>query len=104
AVHYCDEIRTIIGEREGRNISPADVWPFLRLLHVLSLDLNSATGQTEAAIKTLLAYTTNEQDAVGAADASWNALLREVGEGMLEARSFRLDDLPETLRQRHSPI
>jgi hypothetical protein len=103
-VQYCDEIRTIIGESEGRSVSAAEVWPFLRVLHVLSLDLNSATGQTEAAIKTLLAYTTNEQDAVGAAEASWNALLREVSEGMPQARSFRRSDLPDPVQQRHSPV
>ena len=104
AVKYCDEIRTIIGETEGRNVSAAEIWPFLRVLHVLSLDLNSATRQTEAMIMTLLAYTTGEQDALGAAEASWNALLREVGEGMPGARSYRRDDLPEVLRQRHASL
>jgi hypothetical protein len=104
AIQYCGEIRTIIGETEGRSISTAEVWPFLRVLHVLSLDLNSATRQTEAMIKTLLAHTAGEQDAIGAAEASWNALLREVGEGMSEARSFRRDDLPEVLCQRHSLV
>jgi len=102
--HYCNEIRTIISETEGRSISAAEVWPFLRVLHVLSLDLNSATRQTEAMIKTLLAHTTGEQDAIGAADVSWNALLREVGEGMPGARSYLRDDLTEALRQRHSPV
>ena len=104
SVHYCDEIRKIIGESEGKSISAADVWPFLRVLHVLSLDLNSATRQTEAQIKTLLAHTTSEHDAVGAAEASWHALLREVGEGIPEAGSFVRTDLPTALRQRHSPV
>jgi conflict system STAND superfamily ATPase len=104
AVQYCEELRTIIGETEGRSVPAGEVWPFLRVLHVLSLDLNSSTRQTEAAIKTLLAYTTGEQDALGAAEASWNTLLREVGDGMPKARSFRRDDLPQGLRQRHSPV
>jgi hypothetical protein len=102
AVQYCDEIRKIIGETEGRSVSAAEVWPFLRVLHILSLDLNSATRQTEAMIKTLLAHTTGEQDAIGAAEASWNALLREVSEGMPGARSYRRDDLPVVSRQRHA--
>lgn len=101
-VGYCDEIRTVIGESEGKAVSAADLWPFLRVLHVLSLDLNTSPRQTEAAIQTLLAHTTTEQDAVGAAEASWNALLRLAGEGMPQARSFRRDDLPEALRRRHS--
>ena len=104
AVQYCCKIRKIIGEVEEKDVSVAEVWPFLCVLHVLSLDLNSATGQTEAGIKTLLTHTTNEQDAVGAAEASWNALLHEVGEGMPKARSYRLSDLPEGLQQRHTPL
>ena len=104
AVQYCDKIRKIIGETEERDVAAAEVWSFLRVLHVLNLDLNSATGQTEAGIKTLLARTTNEQDAVGAAEATWNALLHEVGEGMPGARCYRLSDLSEELRQRHTPL
>ena len=105
AVHYWGEIQKIIRETEERDVSVAEIWSFLCVLHVLSLDLNSATGQMEAMIKSLLAHTTtNEQDKVGAAEASWNALLREVGEGMPEARCYRYGDLPEELRQRHTPL
>ena len=104
AVQYCGEIRKIIGEVEERDVSVAEVWSFLCVLHVLSLDLNSATGQTEAGIKTLLAHMTDEADAIGVADATWDALLREVGEGMPEARHYRHGDLPEELRQRHTPL
>lgn len=104
AVQYCDELRTIVGTSEGRSISAADIWPFLRVLHVLSLDLNSATRQTEAMVKTLLAHTAGDQDAMSVAEATWNDLLREVGEGMPVARSFRREDLPERLRQRHVPV
>lgn len=104
AIRYSTEIQTIISEVEQRSLSVAEIWPFLKVLHVLSLDLNTATQQTEAMIKTLLAHTTGEHDAVTAADASWNALLRLVGEGMPAASSFRRNDLPETLQHRHSPI
>ncbi len=104
AVQYFKEIRKIISEIEGRSLSAADLWPFLRVLHVLSLDLNTNTAQTEAQIKTLLAYTANEHDSLGAAEATWNALLQEAGQGMPQARSFRYENLPETLQQRHSRI
>lgn len=104
SVHYCEEIRTIVSEFDGKSVSAGELWPFLRALHVLSLDLNSSTRQTEAIIKTLLAHTAKEQDAVGAAEATWNVLLRDVGEGMPEARSYTLNDLPEAVRQRHSAI
>src|SRR4051794_26588709 len=40
AVHCCAEIKKIIGEHEGKSIIEKDLWPFFRVLHVLSLDLN----------------------------------------------------------------
>ena len=104
AVQYCDKIREIIGGWEDKSVSAADVWPFLRVIHLLSLDLNTSTRQTEASIKTLLAFTTTEQDRIGAAESSWQALLSEMGEGMPEARSFTRNDLPEPVRQRHSCV
>ena len=55
-------------------------------------------------IKSLLAHTADKPDAMGVADATWDALLREAGKGMSEARSYQRYDLPEELIQRHSPI
>lgn len=104
AVSYCDEIRLIVSEVEGRDVTVAEIWPFLRVLHVLSLDLNSATGQTEAAIKTLLAYTTDEPNAIDVAQNSWNALLALVGNGMPQAEGIRREDLPQVLAQRHMSL
>ena len=104
SVQYCNDIRKIVSEIEDRNVSITDIWPFLRVMHVLSLDLNSATGQAEATIKSLLAHATSEPDAVGVADATWNALLRVVSEGMPGGRSYRREDLPEELINRHRPI
>ena len=104
SVQYCSEVRKIIGEFEDRDVSVGDVWPFLCVLHVLSLDLTSASGQTEGLIKSLLAHTAGEPAKAGIADATWNALLREAGEGMSEARSYQRENLPEELRQRHAQI
>lgn len=98
---YCKEIQKIISTLEERDISAAEIWPFLRVLHVLSLDLNSSTLQSEAQIKTLLAYTTTEQGPLGVAEASWDALLRVVSGAMPAAGQYARDDLPETLRRRH---
>ena len=102
SIRYCNVIRKIIGEIEGEDVSVCDVWSFLCVLHVLSLDLASASGQDEAKIKSLLAYTVGEPGEVGIADATWNALLREAGQGMSAARGYRREDLPEELRQRHA--
>src|SRR5712692_1202318 len=75
AVQYCRELQKIIGDLEGKPVTAADIWPFLRVLHVLSLDLHSSTRQTEAHIKSVLAHTLTEGDAVAGAAASWNELL-----------------------------
>ena len=104
SVEYCGEIQKIVGEMESRDVSVAEIWPFLRVLHVLSLDFNSSSGQAEATIKNLLAHTTCESDARGAADATWNALIRVISEGMPRGRSYQHDELPEELRHRHRPL
>ncbi|MGH7427125.1 MAG: AAA family ATPase, partial [Candidatus Methylomirabilaceae bacterium] len=104
AVKYCDELLKIIGDLEGQPVTAADIWPFLRVLHVLSLDLDTSTRQTEAHIKSLLSHTATEGDAVGAAGASWNALLAIASTAMSEAHSLLRADLPEELRQRHASV
>lgn len=104
SIKYAKEIRAMIDAVEGRSVSTGELWPFLRLLHVVSLDLNTATHQTEASMKTLLAHAAGGGDAVAAATESWNVLLREVGDGMPTARRFRREDLPESVRKRHSSI
>lgn len=104
AVDYCTELRTIVGAIEGRSVTAAEIWPFLRVLHALSLDLDTSTRQTEVMIKNLLAHTAANSDAVSAADTSWNALLAIAADAMAEAHSFRRDDLPDSLRQRHSVV
>ncbi len=38
------------------------------------------------------------------ADATWNELLREVGEGKPQAKSYDREDLAKELRDRHSPV
>lgn len=104
SVQHCDEVRMIIGEIEEGDVSVGDVWPFLRVLHVLNLDLDSASGQIEAMIKSLLALTARKPAEAGIADVTWNALLREASEGMSGARSYQHENLPEELRQRHTQI
>lgn len=101
AVAYCGEIRKIIEAHEGRTASASEMWPFLRVLRLIHLDLQTATAQHEALVKTLLAHTTAEPDPRASADATWNELLALAGHGMAEGRSFRLNDLPEQLRWRH---
>ena len=104
AIHCCDELCKIITDLEGGAVTAADIWPLLRLLHVLSLDLHTSTRQTEAQIKNLLVYTVVEGDAFGIADASWNALLAFASTAMSEARSLRRAGLPTELQCRHGSL
>lgn len=103
-VHYFGEITKIVEGVEGEIVDRNEMWEFLRLLHTLSFDLNTSTNQTEAQVKSLMAHTAGGADPMSAANATWNELLREVGEGKPNAKSYRRDDLAQELRDRHSPI
>ncbi|WP_110519169.1 AAA family ATPase [Herpetosiphon llansteffanensis] len=106
SITYCDTLCAIIGnfEQKPQPVSHAEVWGFLRLLYILSLDLASSTRSIETIILSLLAYTSHQQDKGTSAEASWNALLRLVSDAMPAAKSFRFHDLPTELRQRHSVL
>lgn len=101
---YYEQIRQIISEHESRDVPIAEVWPLLKVMHALSFDLNTATRQTENQYKTLLAYTNASSDPAGTADATWTELLREAGDGMTHGKSYVREDLPDDLRNRHSPV
>jgi hypothetical protein len=104
AVRYCGELQKIVTEVERQTVSAADLWPFLRVLYLLSLDLHTPTRQTEAHIKSLLAYTVRAGDPLREAQASWSSLLDIAGAGMERGLSLRRDNLPAELRQRHNFI
>lgn len=104
AVQYADEICQIVGSREGRTVGVADIWPFLKLLYLLSLDLDTATRQVEAHIRSLLAHTAAERDGQTVAAASWGALQRLAESSMKEARAFSREDLPTNLKRAHNPL
>lgn len=103
SVSYCEAIKKIIEESNTDAITNALLWPFLKTLHVLPLDLASSTGQAEAAMKTLLAHTCSETDVIATASSSWNDLLRVAGGGMSHARTYGRVDLPADLRDKHFP-
>lgn len=101
---YCTAIRAILNEVAGRPVAVAEVWPFLKTLHVLSLDLTTSTAQVEGHVKTLLARATDEPDSRRAAEVTWNELLREAGDGLAQGKSYSRDSFPDTIRRRHRPV
>lgn len=101
AVHYAEEIAKIVGAHDGRTVDSAELWPFLKVLYLLSLDLDTATRQTESHVRGVLAYTASARDGQTSASASWSALQRLAESSMKEARTFRRGDLPEDLKHVH---
>ena len=104
AARYCSELQEIIGAAEGKLVTAADIWSFLRALHVLSLDLHNSTRQTEAHIKSMLALTATDGDPVASAGVSWNELIVEASRAMVASRSLRREDLPAATLGRHGVI
>jgi tRNA A37 threonylcarbamoyladenosine biosynthesis protein TsaE len=103
AVHFA-EVRKVVSVLEDREVSTAEVWPFLKLIHLVSYDFASSTKNTEAMAKTLLAHTCSEKDKLATADASWNALVIQAGEGMGLGTTYKRQGLSEDLRRKHSPV
>jgi tRNA A37 threonylcarbamoyladenosine biosynthesis protein TsaE len=104
SVDYADEIVKIIKTVQSMPTDRKTLWSFFRSVHVLSLDLTADAGQAEAAMKSLLAFTASGQDGIGAADATWNALLNEAGNAAPAARTYEFTDLPDVLRERHARV
>lgn len=101
---HLGEVRKILEQHDAGTVTSDDLWAFLTTLEVLSFDLNTTTSQTEAQIKTILAFTTTATDAQDAANKSWNELLREVAGGMPLGKSYQRTDLPASIRERHEGV
>lgn len=104
SVHQCNELCEIVSNLEGTHVTAKDLWPFLRVLHVLSLDLHTSTRQNEAHIKTLLALKSTDPNPVASAKAAWDALLTFATEAGPAARSLKRTDLPAALVQAHGEV
>ena len=102
---YADVVKAIITESDRVEPSRDDVRAFLSVLHVLSLDLNTATAQHEAIAKSLLAASTTSTDPQATAARTWSELIQITGSesgGMPVAASYPYTNLPVEIRERHS--
>lgn len=104
SIHQCTELCEIVSALEGTSVTAEDLWSFLRVLHVLSLDLHTTTRQTEAHIKTLLTLKSTDPDPIASATAAWDALLTFASEAGPAARSLKRVDLPGTLIQAYGEV
>lgn len=104
SVSQCNELCTIVSALEDTPVTAEDLWPFLCVLHVLSLDLHTSTRQTEAHIKTLLALKSTDSDPLASATSAWNRLLSFTSEANPAARSLKRTDLPDALVLSYSEV
>lgn len=96
------EIVDIINENTNDAHTLEDLHGFLRVLHVLSLDLMTGTAQAEAEIKRLLALTAIGDDKAATADQTWNELFKQASIAAPTASSYERNDLPATVRSKHN--
>ena len=82
------------------DILTKEVWEFVRVIHVLSLDLATSTRQTEAQMKSMLGQCAAGGDRTDVAGATWDELLRISSESAPAAASFVRSDLPDSLFKR----
>jgi len=97
---YWGLIFTIVREVESREEDDAlraRVWQFLRVLHVLNLDLATSTQQGEAQLKSMLGHAAVGGNPVEVAQTAWNALLKIASESAPRAASLVRSDLPVSL-------
>ncbi|WP_406834020.1 AAA family ATPase [Pseudomonas asiatica] len=104
SVFQCNELCTIVSALEDAAITAEDLWPFLCVFHVLSLDLHTSTRQTEAHIKTLLALKSTDSNPLASATAAWNTLLDFTSNANPAAWSLKRSALPAALIQSYSEI
>ncbi|MDE0453923.1 MAG: ATP-binding protein [Gammaproteobacteria bacterium] len=97
---YWSAVLTIIRELESdeeEDALSARVWQFLRVVHVLSLDLATSTRQCEAQLKSMLGHFAVGGSPLEVAQASWDALLRIASDSAPKAASLVRADLPVSL-------
>ncbi|WP_428306710.1 NACHT domain-containing protein [Lacipirellula sp.] len=99
-----EAIRKICDEANGSAITDQQLWAFLKVIHVLSYDLATATAQTESLVVTMLTATATGHDKKTASISSWNHLVKLAGESMGTAKSFRRDALPSELLTAHVTV
>src|SRR6185503_100146 len=94
AIRYCDEIVTIVKEAGNPDATRAQVYPLLKATHIISLDLATSTRQSEALMKSLLAFAAKTIKKTETAAHTWSELVILAAEAATNAKMFRREDLP----------
>jgi len=97
AIRYCDEIVTIVKDAGIHDAVRATVYPLLKALHIISLDLATSTRQSEALMKSLLTFAAKSTQKTETAARTWSELVILAAEEATNAKMFRREDLPERI-------
>lgn len=95
AIRYCDEIVTIVKDAGIQDAVRATVYPLLKATHIINLDLATSTRQSEALMKSLLAFAAKSTQKAETAARTWSELVIVAAEAATNAKMFRREDLPE---------
>ena len=102
---YSRVIKSIIEPLEpGNAISDQDFWRFLKVIHILPLDFTTSTAYHETWTKQALALASTDENSMPTAESTWLELLKTAEESAAGAKVWRYTDLPEAMRNRHSPV
>jgi len=97
-----DTLQDLLARANGSPVSDDQLWKFARIFDFQWLDLMTPASSTEAAVRSLLAFTASGPLPVAeAATQSWNELVALIVALGPDAASFDYAKLPETLRRRH---
>ena len=99
------QIRSIVDSVDSSDsVSEDRFWCFLKTMYVLFFDFTTDTAQHEAMVTQLLAQSSGDSDAVGAARDTWHKLVAVASDTASRAKQFCRSDLPASLLERYSAI
>lgn len=101
-----EAVQTILANHNGAPVDADCYWRFLRAVNVLSFDLNTPTSQTKANMLSLLSHfaVDTTTSPLTTAKDTWARLLECATEGRPIAKSYKQNDLPSELLERHSSV
>jgi hypothetical protein len=97
-----DTIAAILKKEFSKELTDDEVWDFLRHCGVAFTDLDTEGGLHEAQLLSLLRTTCAQGDPIAGAASTWSELFKITAFEEGKAKTFRLADLPQTLKSLHA--
>ena len=98
---FCQTVRSIIQEVSPSDPTDSEYWRFLKSIYLLNLDLATDTSQDTAAVKSLLAFVSEESGVPDDVEETWLELLEISSKSNAGGRNVALSGLPEKMRSRY---